>query len=71
MYKKIIGRLYPNEELDLVAHKEEEIMGCCENCGALLIHKEGKIMKFDDGSWQRLFCSNCYDLESELQMSHV
>jgi len=70
MYKEIIN-VGINGELDLAAHKEEEIMGYCENCGALLVHKEGRIMKFDNGSWQKLFCSNCFDLEIEKQYSHV
>ena len=70
MYKKLNqydGGI--NVELDIIAHKEDEVMGYCESCGQLLLPKEGRIQKYED--FQKLFCNGCYDLVEEMMMSHV
>ena len=68
--KKFNGGI--NAELDIVAENQKDMMtGYCEKCGALIIHKEGIIRKFDDGTWQQLFCSHCDMLQTERQFSHV
>lgn len=71
-WKKLLGVQELNAELDIIAEEQKDkVMGYCENCGALLVHKEGRIMKFDSGDWQRLFCSNCFELKAECQLSHI